>query len=331
MDYATAWFYFSAFLLGMYLAFDGFDLGIGTLLAFIKNQKDRDVLINTIAPVWDGNEVWFITWGAGIFAMWPALYATLFSTFYLAIWLLAFLFIFRAVGFEFRNKNKELWDKLFALVSALIPLVIGVVVGNLVMGIPIDAKGFHGSLLTLFRPYPLIVGLFVLFAVLWHGANWGVYKTTGKLQEELRGYAFKFWLLTVVFLLLTVIGMKIWAPPRFERLMTPLGLGLTLIILIAGLLDGYLIKKGAEKLAFYISWLAFPLVVFLIYYTMYPYWIISTIDPNFRLSIQQLAASPLTLQAVLGISVILAVIIMVYTLYVYKMFGGKVTEAEGYY
>ncbi|WP_456444192.1 cytochrome d ubiquinol oxidase subunit II, partial [Thermococcus sp.] len=222
-------------------------------------------------------------------------------------------------------------DKLFALVSALIPLVIGVVVGNLVMGIPIDAKGFHGSLLTLFRPYPLIVGLFVLFAVLWHGANWGVYKTTGKLQEELRGYAFKFWLLTVVFLLLTVIGMKIWAPLRFERLMTPLGLGLTLIILIAGLLDGYLIKKGAEKLAFYISWLAFPLVVFLIYYTMYPYWIISTIDPNFRLSIQQLAASPLTLQAVLGISVILAVIIMVYTLYVYRMFGGKVTEAEGYY
>ena len=331
MDYATAWFYFSAFLLGMYLAFDGFDLGIGTLLAFIKNQKDRDILINTIGPVWDGNEVWFITWGAGLFAMWPALYATLFSTFYLAIWLLAFLLIFRAVGFEFRNKNKELWDKLFALVSALIPLVVGVVVGNLVMGIPIDANGFHGSLLTLFRPYPLIVGLFILFATIWHGANWGVYKTTGKLQEELRGYAFKFWLLTVVLLLLTVIGMKIWAPLRFERLMTPLGLGLTLVILVAGLLDGHLIKKGEERLAFYISWLAFPLVVFLVYYSMYPYWVISTTDPNFKLSIHDLAASPLTLKAVLGVSVILAVIIMAYTLYVYKMFGGKVTEAEGYY
>ncbi len=331
MDYATAWFYFSAFLLGMYLAFDGFDLGIGALLPFIKNQRDRDILINTIAPVWDGNEVWFITWGAGIFAMWPALYATLFSTFYLAIWLLAFLFIFRAVGFEFRNKNKELWDKLFAIASALIALVLGVIVGNLIQGIPIDASGFHGSLLTLFRPYPLIVGLFVLFAVMWHGANWGVYKTTGRLQEELRGYAFKFWLLTVVFLLLTVIGMKIWAPLRFERLMTPVGLGLTLIILVAGLFDGYLIKKGEEKLTFYISWLAFPLVVFLVYYTMYPYWVISTTDPNFKLSIHDLAASPLTLKAVLGVSVILAVIIMVYTLYVYKMFGGKVTEAEGYY
>ncbi len=331
MDYATAWFYFSAFLLGMYLAFDGFDLGIGTLLAFVKDQRDRDVLINTIAPVWDGNEVWFITWGAGLFAMWPALYATLFSTFYLAVWLLAFLFIFRAVSFEFRNRNKALWDKLFAVVSALIALILGVIVGNLIQGLPLDASGaFKGSLLTLFRPYPLIVGLFVLFAVMWHGANWAVYKTTGKLQETMRGYAFKFWLLTVVFLLLTVIGMKIWAPLRFERLMTPLGLGLTLVILVAGLLDGYLIKKGEEKLTFYISWLAFPLVTFLIYYSMYPYWIISTIS-DFKLDIHDLAASPLTLQAVLGVSVVLAIIIMAYTLYVYRMFGGKVEEATGYY
>ena len=331
MDYATAWFYVSAFLLGMYLAFDGFDLGLGSLLPFVKDQKDRDVLVNTMAPVWDGNEVWFISWGAGLFAMWPALYAVLFSTFYLAVWFLAFMFIFRAVSFEFRNKYKRTWDYLFATVSALIALILGVIVGNLIQGIPIDASGFHGSLLTLFRPFPLIVGLFVLFAVMWHGANWAVYKTTGKLQERMRKLAFDFWILMVIFLLLTVIGMKVWAPLRFSRALTPLGLTLTLIILIAAFVDAYLIKKGSERGAFYLSWLAFPLVVYLVYYSMYPYWIISTIDPNFKLSIHALAASPLTLQAVLGMSVILSVIILAYTLYVYKMFGGKVTEAKGYY
>ncbi|WP_456365759.1 cytochrome d ubiquinol oxidase subunit II [Thermococcus sp.] len=331
MDYATAWFYFSAFLLGMYLAFDGFDLGLGSLLPFVSDQKDRDVLVNTMAPVWDGNEVWFITWGAGLFAMWPALYAVLFSTFYLAVWFLAFMFIFRAISFEFRNKYKRAWDYLFAAASALIALILGVIVGNLIQGIPIDTKGFHGSLLTLFRPFPLIVGLFVLFAVMWHGANWAVYKTTGKIQQQMRKLAFDFWILTVVFLLLTVLGMKVWAPSRFDRALTPLGLTLTLIILIAALADGYLIKKGSERGAFYISWLAFPLVVYLVYYSMYPNWVISTTDPKFKLSIHALAASPLTLQAVLGVSVVLAAIIMAYTLYVYKMFGGKVTEAEGYY
>lgn len=328
MDYASAWFAFSAFLLGMYLSFDGFDLGIASLLPYFREKRERDILATTISAFWDGNEVWLITWGAGLFAMFPVFYATFFSTFYIAVWLLAFLLVFRAVSIEIRWRDRRaLWDYLLSISSALIALFIGVVAGNLIAGFPISKSGFQGSLLTLFRPLPLITGLFVLSAVLWHGTNWSLLRIEGNVREHLNSLNRKFWISTVALWIILLIAIIIYNGYSTQRAMTPAGLTLAGIITLALVIAGF-IKN--EKLRFAVSFAGFPLVVACVYYSIYPYWIISTEAMEFSLSIYDAASSELTLKSVLFVSILLAVIILAYTAYVYRVLGGPVREPEEY-
>jgi cytochrome d ubiquinol oxidase subunit II len=194
-DLNTIWFVLVGVLFTGYAMLDGFDLGIGALHLFTKKDEERRVLLNSIGPVWDGNEVWLVTGGGALFAAFPNVYATVFSGFYLAFYLLLAALIFRAVAIEFRSKQpmrwwRQMWDVSFSVGSILSALLIGVALGNLAWGIPIDANGeFAGTFLGLLKPYPLLVGVTTVALFMMHGAIYGAMKTEGALHDKLRGWA----------------------------------------------------------------------------------------------------------------------------------------------
>src|SRR5208337_1296644 len=188
-NFQELWFVLILVLFIGYSLLDGFDLGIGTLMPFIgKTREEKDILINSIGPVWDGNEVWLITGGGALFAAFPHAYATAFSGFYLAMMLVLFALIFRAVSMEFRVNDEDrslIWEKAFIVGSGLAALLFGVALGNVVYGVPLDNKmEFTGSFFTLLRPVPLLFGITGLAAILLQGASYAVMKTEGELQER---------------------------------------------------------------------------------------------------------------------------------------------------
>jgi len=173
----VAWYFLIGLFLLVYAILDGFDLGVGFWYLFAKKEDHRRLLLNAIGPVWDGNEVWLLTGGAAIFAAFPQIYATVFSGFYLALMLVIFGLIFRAVSIEFRDKGespgwRNFWGAAFGIGSILAALLFGVAVGNILRGLPLDEHGnFTGTFFTLLNPYALLIGLlgFVMFAT--HGAS----------------------------------------------------------------------------------------------------------------------------------------------------------------
>ena len=187
----NVWFLLIGVLLAGYSVLDGFDLGIGALFPFLaKSEDEKRTLIRTIGPVWDGNEVWLLTGGGALFAAFPLAYATVFSGFYLALMVVLFALILRAVSLEFRAHDparKGLWEAAFVGGSALPALLFGVALGNVVVGIPLDARTeFTGNFFTLLRPVPLIFGVLGLCAFLLHGSAYAALKTEGALQARAR-------------------------------------------------------------------------------------------------------------------------------------------------
>jgi cytochrome d ubiquinol oxidase subunit II len=182
-DLNSIWFILIGVLFTGYAILDGFDLGIGALHLFTKNDEERRIMLNSIGPVWDGNEVWLVTGGGALFAAFPNVYATAFSGFYLALMLLLAALIFRAVAIEFRSKRPErwwrqTWDIGFSAGSILSALLIGVALGNIAWGVPIGADGeFAGTFLGLLKPYPILIGVTTVALFMMHGAIYGVMKT----------------------------------------------------------------------------------------------------------------------------------------------------------
>ncbi len=187
------WFLLVGVLLLGYAVLDGFDLGAGVLNPFVaKTDDERRTVLRSIGPVWDGNEVWLLTAGGALFAAFPLVYATVFSGFYLALMLLLAALIFRAVALEFRDQLegagwRRAWDVAFFLGSAVPALLLGVAIGNIIRGLPLNAAGeYTGGLIGLLTPFPLIIGLLVVALVTTHGAAWLLVKTQGALAERTR-------------------------------------------------------------------------------------------------------------------------------------------------
>ena len=188
-NFQELWFVLILILFIGYSLLDGFDLGIGALLPFIGRKKEeKDILINSIGPVWDGNEVWLITGGGALFAAFPRAYATAFSGFYPAMMLVLCALIFRAVSIEFRAHDEAragIWEKAFFAGSALAALLLGVALGNVVYGVPLDdGMEFTGNFFTLLRPVPLLFGITGFAAVCLQGASYALMKTEGELRER---------------------------------------------------------------------------------------------------------------------------------------------------
>src|ERR1700679_4242842 len=223
LDLNTIWFVLVGVLFTGYAVLDGFDLGIGALHLFTKKDEERRVLLNSIGPVWDGNEVWLVTGGRGLFPAFPNGYATVVSGFYLAFYLLLAALIFRAVAIEFRSKQpmkwwRQMWDVSFSVGSILSSLLIGVALGNLACGIPIDANGeFAGTFLDLLRPYPLLVGVTTVALFMMHGAIYGVMKTEGAFHDKLRGWAMNSIIFFVICAATTMFATLLYVPHMTAR------------------------------------------------------------------------------------------------------------------
>jgi cytochrome d ubiquinol oxidase subunit II len=318
------WFFLVGILLIGYSILDGFDLGVASLSPFIaKNEKETGQLITSIGPVWDGNEVWLLTGGGALFAAFPNAYATVFSGFYLALMLVLFALIFRAVSMEFwtlDEKNRGIWKIAFSLGSFLPALLYGVALGNIIVGIPLDNKlEFTGSFFTLLRPFPLSIGLLGLTAILMQGATYTMLKTKGDIHKRTKALADKIWIGYLILLAVSVVLSFIF----LNSFITNIPGWISFAIVIAALVMlKYFINSGKEFPAFLMSSLSFIGLWGMAGSYLFPNLVVA-INPIHSITIAN-SSSQLTLTVMLIIALIGMPIVIGYTTFVYRVFKGKV-------
>jgi cytochrome d ubiquinol oxidase subunit II len=330
-DLNTVWFVLVGVLFAGYAMLDGFDLGIGALHLFTSKDEERRVMINAIGPVWDGNEVWLVTGGGALFAAFPNVYATVFSGFYLALFLLLAALIFRAVAIEFRSKRPEhwwrqTWDIGFAVGSILSSLLIGVALGNIAWGIPIDEHGeFAGTFLGLLKPYPLLVGVTTVALFMMHGAIYGVMKTEGALHDKLRGWAMNSIIFFVICATMLTMATLLYVPHMAARVRDNpwlFSVALANMLAIANIPREF--HHGNDGKAFLSSCAAIITLMALFALNIFPNLVYSLPNPENSLNIHNAASSPKTLGIMLVIACIGLPVVLAYTVSIYWIFRGKV-------
>jgi len=321
----NVWYLLVGVLLAGYSVLDGFDLGIGALFPFLAKSKDeKRTLIRAIGPVWDGNEVWLLTGGGALFAAFPLAYATVFSGFYLALMLVLFALILRAVSLEFRAhdpKRKGLWEAAFVGGSALPALLFGVALGNVVVGIPLDARTeFTGNFFTLLRPLPLVFGVLGLCAFLLHGSAYAALKTESALQARARKAVKPLVAATSMAFLLSFIVVWIDLPGGMKRLPAWIFALIVWVSLGSLLRSG---KKANDKRTFLLSSSTFLGLWGVVGAIHYPNLVRAT-DPSLSLTIANSSSSALTLKVMLIIALVGMPLVVGYTVFAYRVFKGKV-------
>ncbi len=331
------WFLLVGILITGYAILDGFDLGTGMIHLFTKDEKEKRVNLNAIGPVWDGNEVWLLTGGGALFAAFPIVYATVFSGFYLAFVLLLVALIFRAVSFEFRKyaepAQKKYWDFAFGVGSLIPALLYGVAIGNVLRGLPIDAKGFYeGTFFGLLNPYSIVVGLLSLTMFLMHGAIYLSLKSEGTQKQRMTSLANKTWIAFVVLYAAATFYTIFTSPYLFENsLQNPL-FWILIILLFASVIS-IPIFLNANKIgyAFTGSALTITSMILLTALSLFPKLVPSIINPDYSLTIYNASSTPRTLETMLIIALIGMPIVIAYTIIVYRIFKGKVIINEDSY
>lgn len=331
IDLNTVWFILIGVLFTGYAMLDGFDLGIGGLYLLTGKDEERRLLLNAIGPVWDGNEVWLVTGGGALFAAFPNVYATVFSGFYLAFVLLLVALIFRGVAIEFRGKQpmpwwRQMWDVGFSCGSLVSSFLIGVAMGNIAWGIPIDARGeFAGSFLGLLKPYPILLGVTTVSLFMMHGAIYAVMKTEGELHARLRGWINN----TIIFFILcyavTTMATLLYVPHMGARVRAhPWLFSLAVLNILAIANIPREMHHGRDWRAFLSSCLAMIALMTLFGLEMYPNLVLSNPDPAHSLTIHNAASSHKTLGIMLTIALIGIPAVLAYTISIYWIFRGKV-------
>ena len=310
---------------------DGFDLGVGAIHLFTRQDEERRVMLNAIGPVWDGNEVWLVTGGGALFAAFPNVYATVFSGFYMAFVLLLVALIFRAVAIEFRSKQpmrwwRQMWDIGFSVGSVLSSLLIGVAMGNIAWGIPIDDRGeFAGSFWTLLHPYSLLLGITTVALFIMHGAIYSLLKTEGTLHDKLRGWISNCIIFFIICYAVTTMATLIYVPHMAARVRAnPWLFSIALANMLAIANIPREIHRGRDWWAFLSSCAAMITLMGLFGLEMYPNLVLSKPDPAHSLNIYNAASSQKTLEIMLIIAGIGVPLVLAYTVSIYWVFRGKV-------
>jgi cytochrome d ubiquinol oxidase subunit II len=311
---------------------------VGVLLPFItKEEKERRILINAIGPFWDGNEVWLLTAGGALFAAFPHVYATVFSGFYLALMLVLFGLIFRAVSFEFRNQVESpawqrMWDWLFFLGSLLPGLLTGVAMGNIVRGVPLDAQfEYAGDFFTLLNPFALLFGFTGLSLFIMQGANYIRLKTNGEMAERGRKVAKGSWVAVLFLALALAVFGGIYHPERYANLVATPVYWLIPVLAVVFLMVTRVILNGENRgLAFLFSSLTIASFIAIIGLAIYPNMLPASNMDSYSLTIFNASASLITLRAMLIIALIGMPLVIGYTSYIYYVFRGK-AEANSEY
>ena len=329
----TLWFMLIAVLwIGFYFL-EGFDFGVGMLLPFLgKKDDERRAIINTIGPSWDGNEVWLLTAGGATFAAFPHWYATMFSGFYLAFFLLLVGLIIRGISFEYRSKDssprwRTTFDWMIAVGSFVASLLFGTAFANLARGLPIDQNMmFTGNLFTLLNPYGLIGGLTMVTVFLLHGANFLTLKLDGEMRQRAHDAARRlYWpaaLMVVVLAVTTYI---------FTDITTKLGIdpGITPIASLAVLLFTiYFINRKREGWAFAFTGFHIVLTQIAFFTLMYPRVMISSTNPAWSLTIYNASSSQYTLGVMSVVALIFVPIVLAYQGWTYYIFRRRISTKK---
>ena len=332
MDLHLIWFVLLGALLAGYAILDGFDLGVGILHPLARTDEERRLIINAIGPIWDGNEVWLVTFGGALFAAFPEAYATIFSAFYSAFMLVLTALIFRAASIEFRSKFesatwRRAWDLGFFASSLLATLLFGVAVGNGMIGIPLDEHGvFTGTLLDQLKPYPLLVGLLAVAMFAMHGALYLHLKIPrGELHERIGRWVWHTWgvflvgyLLTTIYTLVAVRG----ALANFEHAKWAAAIVVVNVLAVANIPRA--VAAGRTGQAFASSCVTIAALVSLYSIALWPNLVTASNDPAHSLSVYRAASSEKTLGIMLVIACIGIPLVLSYTAIVYWTFRRRV-------
>lgn len=362
------WVLLGVLLIGFALT-DGFDMGVGALLPFVgKTDTERRIVINTVGPVWEGNQVWFILGGGAIFAAWPPLYAVSFSGFYLAMFLILAALILRPVGFKYRSKRESAawrsgWDWALFIGGAVPALVFGVAVGNVLQGVPFYLTdslmpmyegGAIVKLVKLLNPFALLAGVVSLSMLIMHGAAWLTLKAEGPVQRRARrigtyagAVAFAGYALAGVWLAVGIDGYAITSEIVRDGPSNPLYSTVTrgvswldayavrpwiVVAPIMGFVGIVLavlgLRAGREVSTLLWSKLGITGIISSVGLTMFPFILPSTVNPDASLTVWDASSSHQTLFVMLVATAIFMPLILAYTSWVYKVLWGKVTEAD---
>ncbi len=332
MELQNVWFFLWGLLWAIYFMTDGFDLGMGSLLPFLaKNDDEKRIMYNSMGPLWDGNEVWLITAGGVTFAAFPTVYAVMFSSLYSALMLVLFALILRGVSLEFRGKIespawKKIWDTCMFLGSLLPALLLGAAFANIFRGIPFDQNYvYQGTLFTLLNPYGLLGGVLFLSLFLVHGSIWLSIKSEGDLHERAVGAAQKLWWVLLVVAVIFLIA-SIFSTNLYDNYIAHPILFIFILITVLALLG---IRIFLAKENYWKAWFSSAITIvgatFYGVIGLFPKMFPSSIDPAYSLTAHNASSSPLTLKIMLIVALIFVPIVLVYQIWAYNLFKGKVT------
>ncbi len=337
-DIQTFWFVLLGILMAGYGILDGFDLGVGVVHLGARDDRERRLFLNAIGPLWDGNEVWLVTFGGALFAAFPIAYAAAFSGFYVPFMLLLFCLIFRAVSIEFRSKRPEplwrrAWDTAFSLSSGFAALLFGAAVGNAIQGVAIDERGeVVGDTLSLFTPYPLLVGVFAVATCALHGSIYLQLKTEGELAGRIHRWSWRLFGLFLALYLLTSAVTLASFPHAYANFRTlPAAWIVVLLNVLAVANIPRALSQGRPLYALVSSGATIAALVFLFGMALYPNLLGSSLGPATDLTIYNTASSIPTLQRMRLIALIGMPFVLTYTGLVYWVFRGKVKLDEHSY
>jgi cytochrome d ubiquinol oxidase subunit II len=335
MDLQTIWFFLWGLIWAVYFVTDGFDLGIGVLYPFLgKTESEKRLMINSIGPLWDGNEVWLITAGGVTFAAFPLAYSVMFSSLYSGLMLVLFALILRGVAFEFRGKIdnagwRRVWDvSIFA--GSLIPaLLFGIVFANLFKGLPIDEKGiFQGSFSGLINMYGILGGVFFLLLFLFHGSVWLSIKTTDELNRKALSAAALIWPFLFVSAVL-FLGASRFYTKLYDNFTAKPVLFLDILVVASALFASiYYLRKRHLFRAWFSSAITISGSVFFGIIGLYPEMLPSAINPEFSITAYNASSGPLTLKIMLVVVIVFVPVVIAYQIWAYNLFKDKVTERD---
>jgi cytochrome bd ubiquinol oxidase subunit II len=329
MDLNTVWFILIAVLYIGFFVLEGFDFGVGILLPILgKNDTERRAIVNTIGPFWDGNEVWLLTAGGATFAAFPHWYATMFSGFYLPFFLLLLALIIRGVAFEFRSKDQNPrwragWDAAIFIGSLVPALLLGVAFSNLARGVPIDQNmHYAGGFFNLLNPYALLGGLSAVIAFMLHGAIFLSLKTTEELYEKSHRMASRLWLPTVLVLVVFVVFTYFQTD-----ILTKLGVNpgpVPVLAAAAVLAAAWFLKQKRDGWAFAMTATGIAASITSLFLILYPRVMISSLNPDWSLTIYNASSSPYTLQVMTIVAVIFIPVVLAYQAWSYWVFRKRI-------
>lgn len=335
LDYNVWWFLVFGAVISGYAILDGFDLGAGALHLFLKKENSRRIAINAIAPVWDGNEVWLVIGGGALFAGFPIAYAAIFSAFYVPFMVFLVGLIWRGVAIEFRSKEpgtkwRMIWDFIYSFASTVIALSLGLMLGNVALGLPLNEQHeFTGNWLSFFNPFSVMVSVTTLALFMLHGAIYLAMKTENRLYTKLSLLAKSFTIFFVVAFGITTLYTLLYIPHLSDRIRSnPAYFILPLLMFLSIANIPRQLNKGKWRYAFISSSITIATLLAMVALEVFPNLVYSTGNPVNSITIDNGASSAKTMKILLLIAAIGTPLVGIYTGFVFWTFKGKVKLDE---